>query len=214
MTLQLGDTAPDFSVDATTGRIDFHRWLGDHWGILFSHPRDFTPVCTTEIAAMARLRREFEARHVKVIALSGDTVQSHQLWSRDVLVTQGVPITFPIIADLDRRVAKLYGMLHPNYDDVHTVRTVFVIDPDKKIRLTLTYPQSCGRNFDEILRVVDALQRADDYAVSTPANWQPGDDVFVAHSLSDAEAHTRFPNGWRADRPYLRVTPDPHTSLA
>ena len=209
MTLQLGDAAPDFTVDTTNGRIRFHEWLGDGWGVLFSHPRDFTPVCTTELGALARLQPEFARRRVKVIGLSGDTVQSHELWSQDIRETQGIAINFPIIADLDRNVAKRYGMLHPNHDDAYTVRTVFVIDPAKKIRLTIAYPQTCGRNFAEILRVVESLQLTDQHAVSTPANWRPGDDVIIVPAISDADAEIRFPKGWQTHKPYLRVTPDP-----
>ena len=209
MTLQLGDPAPDFRADTTLGAVEFHAWLGRSWGILFSHPRDFTPVCTTELGTIAKLKPEFERRGVKVIGLSGDTVQSHEHWSLDILETQGVAINFPVIADLDRSVAKQYGMLHPNHDAIYTVRTVFVIDPNKRVRLTIAYPQTCGRNFNEILRGIESLQLTDRHAVSTPANWQPGHDVIIAPTVTDAEAHAKFPRGWRAQRPYLRVTPDP-----
>lgn len=209
MPLQLGDIAPDFTAETTAGRIHFHDWLGTSWGLLFSHPRDFTPVCTTELGAVARLEPQFDQRGVKLIGLSVDTVQSHEHWATDILETQGVAITFPVISDLNRTVAKLYGMLHPLHDELYTVRTVFVIDPHKKVRLTITYPQTCGRNFDEILRVVDSLQLTDSYSVSTPVNWHAGDDVIIVPSLSDTDAQQRFPKGWHAAKPYLRITPDP-----
>lgn len=209
MPLQLSDIAPDFTAETTAGRIHFHDWLGTSWGLLFSHPRDFTPVCTTELGAVARLEPQFDQRGVKLIGLSVDTVQSHEHWAADILETQGVAITFPVISDLNRTVAKLYGMLHPLHDELYTVRTVFVIDPHKKVRLTITYPQTCGRNFDEILRVVDSLQLTDSYSVSTPVNWHAGDDVIIVPSLSDTDAQQRFPKGWHAAEPYLRITPDP-----
>jgi alkyl hydroperoxide reductase subunit AhpC len=209
MALQLGETAPDFTAETTLGRINFHEWLGTSWAVLFSHPRDFTPVCTTELGQVALLRRQFEKRDVKLIGLSLDTVQSHEQWSHDVRDTQGVNVNFPVISDLDRCVVKLYDMLHPKHDELHTVRTVFVIDPHKKVRLTLTYPQTCGRNFDEILRVVDSLQLTDSHAVATPVNWRVGDDVIILPALTDTEARERFPKGWHALKPYLRLTPDP-----
>ena len=209
MCLHLGDLAPDFTAQTTIGRIRFHEWLEGRWAVLFSHPRDFTPVCTTELGAAARLQRQFDKRGVRLIGLSVDTVQSHLLWASDILETQGTPVVFPVISDLDRSIARSYGMLHPVHDELYTVRTVFVIDPQKTIRLTLTYPQSCGRNFDEILRVVDSLQMTDAHAVVTPANWRVGDDVIIAATLSDEEAESRFPAGWRAPRPYLRITRDP-----
>lgn len=209
MSVQLGDTAPDFEADTTEGHIKFHDWIGDKWAILFSHPRDFTPVCTTELGYVARLKPEFDKRNVKVIGLSIDPVDSHKKWSEDIRETQGSALNFPIIADPDRKVAGLYGMMHPKHDEVYTVRTVFVIDPAKKIRLTITYPQTTGRNFDEILRVIDSLQMTDGYAVATPVNWKPGDDVIIVNSVTDEAAKTKFPKGWKALKPYLRLTPDP-----
>jgi thioredoxin-dependent peroxiredoxin len=211
MGLQLGDTAPDFTASTTTGPIRFHEWAGKSWVVLFSHPRDFTPVCTTELGYLARLRPQFDERNVKVIGLSVDTLESHSKWGEDIESTQGVPVNFPLIADSDRAVAHLYGMIHPQHDELFTVRTVFVIDPARRIRLTLTYPQTAGRNFDEILRVIESLQLTDAHAVSTPVNWQAGEDVIIVPAVSDAEATTRFPRGWRALRPYLRLTPDPRT---
>ena len=209
MSLRLGDTAPDFSADTTRGRIDFHDWLGVNWGLLFSHPRDFTPVCTTELGQLALLERHFDRRGVKLIGLSIDTVVSHEQWLLDVRETQGSTVHFPIVADLDRSVARLYGMLHPNHAETTTVRTVFVIDPAKKVRLTIAYPQTCGRNFDEILRVIDSLQLTDAHGVSTPAHWRVGDDVIILPSITDEDARRRFPKGWHALKPYLRLTPDP-----
>lgn len=209
MTLRLGDTAPDFTAETTRGRIEFHSWLGDSWALLFSHPRDFTPVCTTELGQVALLERHFERRGVKLIALSIDTVVSHEQWLHDIRDTMGANVHFPIIADIDRSIATLYGMLHLNHDSNHTVRTVFVIDPAKKVRLTIAYPQSCGRNFEEVLRTIDSLQLTDAQGVATPAHWRVGDDVLILPAISDEEAQTRFPNGWHALKPYLRITPDP-----
>jgi alkyl hydroperoxide reductase subunit AhpC len=209
MTLRIGDTAPDFRAETTRGRIDFHAWLGDSWGLLFSHPRDFTPVCTTELGRLALLEREFERRDVKLLGLSVDTVVSHEAWLLDIRETQGATVHFPIVGDLDRSVALRYEMLHPGHDSNHTVRTVFVIDPAKKVRLTIAYPQTCGRNFDEILRAIDSLQLTDSYDVATPVNWRAGDDVIILPSITDEEARGKFPRGWHALRPYLRVTPDP-----
>jgi alkyl hydroperoxide reductase subunit AhpC len=209
MGLQLGDIAPDFNATTTEGPIRFHEWAGDKWAILFSHPKDFTPVCTTELGYVARLKPEFDKRGVKVIGLSVDPVDAHQRWAEDIRETQGYALNFPVIADPDRAVARLYGMIHPQHDEVYTVRTVFVIDPKKKIRLTITYPQTAGRNFDEILRVVDSLQLTDAHAVSTPVNWRQGEDVIIVPAVSDADAQKRFPKGWRALKPYLRLTPDP-----
>jgi alkyl hydroperoxide reductase subunit AhpC len=209
MTLQLGDTAPDFQAQTTTGPISLHEWAGNQWVILFSHPKDFTPVCTTELGYVARLKPEFDRRAVKALGLSVDSLDSHGTWAEDIRDTQGIPLNFPIIADADRKVARLYGMIHPRHDELYTVRTVFVIDPKKKIRLTLTYPQTTGRNFYEILRVIDSLQLTDSHSVSTPVNWRAGQDVIIVPSISDADAQTRFPRGWRAVRPYLRLTPDP-----
>ncbi len=209
MSLQLGDTAPDFTVVTTEGPISFHEWVGNGWAILFSHPRDFTPVCTTELGYVARLKPEFDRRGVKAIGLSIDPVGSHQSWAADIRETQGHAPNFPIIADPDRKVAGLYGMIHPAHDEVYTVRTVFVIDPKKKIRLMITYPQTTGRNFDEILRVLDSLQLTDAHRVATPVNWKPGEDVIIVPAVSDEEARRKFPKGWRALKPYLRLTSQP-----
>ena len=209
MSLRLGDTAPDFHAETTQGPLSFHEWLGDQWGVLFSHPRDFTPVCTTELGYVARLKPEFEKRGVKAIGLSVDPVESHAGWLRDIEATQGHAVNFPIVADPDRKVADLYGMIHPAHDQVHTVRTVFVIDPKKTIRLLITYPQTTGRNFDEILRVIDSLQLTDSHRVATPVNWQQGEDVIIVPAVSDDEARTKFPQGWKALTPYLRLTPQP-----
>ncbi len=210
MALQLGDTAPDFETDTTTGPIKFHDWIGDSWAILFSHPKDFTPVCTTELGEVARLSGEFAKRNTKVIGLSVDDVGSHLEWEKDISDTQGQNVNFPMIADPDKKVADLYGMIHPNASNTFTVRSVFVIDPAKKVRLTITYPASTGRNFKEILRVVDSLQLTDEYMVSTPVNWTDGDDVIIAPSLSDDEATAKFPKGYRKLKSYLRLTPQPN----
>lgn len=212
MSLQLGDKAPDFSAASTEGQINFYEWAAKSWVILFSHPKDFTPVCTTELGYVARLKPQFQQRHVKAIGLSVDAVESHQKWAQDIRVTQGREINFPIIADPERKVARLYGMIHPQHDELYTVRTVFVIDPNRKIRLTITYPQTTGRNFDEILRVIDSLQLTDAHSVSTPVNWHSGDEVIILPSVSDADAQARFPRGWRALTPYLRLTADPRLS--
>ena len=209
MALQLGDTAPDFTAQTTEGEIRFHDWLGDSWGVLFSHPKDYTPVCTTELGFTAKLKPEFEKRGVKVIGLSVDSVDDHRGWSQDIAETQGVAVNFPMIADADRQVAELYGMIHPNADDTLTVRSVFVIDPSKTIRLTLTYPASTGRNFNEILRVIDSLQLTDQHKVATPVNWEQGDDVIIVPAVSDEEAKAMFPDGWDAQKPYLRVVKQP-----
>jgi thioredoxin-dependent peroxiredoxin len=209
MSLRLGDTAPDFTAETTQGPIRFHDWIGDSWAILFSHPRDFTPVCTTELGYVARLKPELDRRGVKAIGLSIDPVDAHARWSHDIESTQGQAPNFPIIADSDRKVAHLYGMIHPAHDEVYTVRTVFVIDPRKKIRLLITYPQTTGRNFDEILRVIDSLQLTDAHKVATPVNWKQGDEVIIVPALTDAEAKERFPTGWRALTPYLRLTKQP-----
>ena len=209
MSLQLGDIAPDFTAQTTEGELNFHRWAGDSWVILFSHPKDFTPVCTTELGYVARLKPEFDRRNVKAIGLSVDALDSHRKWSSDIAETQGHSLNFPLIADSDREVARLYGMIHPRHDELYTVRTVFLVDPQKKIRLTITYPQTAGRNFDEILRVIDSLQLTDAHSVSTPVNWRTGEDVIIVPSVSDADAQKRFPAGWRALKPYLRLTPDP-----
>ncbi len=210
MALQLGDTAPDFTADTTEGKISFHEWLGNKWGILFSHPKDFTPVCTTELGDVARLKKEFEKRDTKVLGLSVDSVESHKEWEKDIAETQGHTVNFPMVGDPDRKVADLYGMIHPSADDTLTVRSVFIIGPDKKIKLMITYPASTGRNFDEIIRVLDSLQLTANYSVSTPVNWQDGDDVIIATSVSDEEAKERFPKGFKAVKPYLRITPQPN----
>jgi alkyl hydroperoxide reductase subunit AhpC len=209
MTVRLGDTAPDFTAPSTEGEIRFHEWLGDDWAILFSHPKDFTPVCTTELGAVAKLKGEFAKRGVKVLGLSVDGVEDHESWSRDIEATQGVKLNFPLVADKDRKVSEAYDMIHPNAEATQTVRSVFVIDNNKKIRLSLTYPASTGRNFDEILRTVDSLKLTSEQSVATPANWQHGDDVIILASLNDEQAREKFPNGWRAERPYLRYVPDP-----
>ncbi|MDZ5649369.1 peroxiredoxin [Nitrospirillum sp. BR 11828] len=209
MTLRLGDIAPDFQADTSEGPIRFHDWIGDGWAVLFSHPRDFTPVCTTELGAVARLKPEFDKRGVKPIGLSVDPVGSHRDWARDIEETQGAALNFALIADPDRAVAALYDMIHPNHDETHTVRTVFVIDPKKKVRLLLTYPQTTGRNFHEILRVIDSLQLTDRHSVATPADWQAGGDVIIALSVSDEAAKAKFPDGWTAPKPYLRIVPQP-----
>ncbi|QEL63840.1 peroxidase [Oryzomicrobium terrae] len=209
--LRLGDTAPDFQQDSSLGPIRFHEWLGDSWGILFSHPADFTPVCTTELGFTAKLADEFKKRNVKVIALSVDPVESHKRWIEDINETQKTVVNFPIIADADRKVSELYDLIHPNASTTATVRSLFVIDPQKKVRLTITYPASTGRNFNEILRVVDSLQLTEYHSVATPANWQDGDDVVIVPSLTDPEVlKAKFPKGWNAIKPYLRLTPQPN----
>lgn len=210
MTLRLGDTAPDFEAETTQGPIKFHDWIGGGWAILFSHPKDFTPVCTTELGYMAKLGPEFAKRGVKVIGISVDQVDNHKKWVKDIEETQGSSLAYPIIADPERKVANLYGMMHPAHDELYTVRTVFVIDPKKKIRLMITYPQTTGRNFDEILRVVDSMQLTDKFSVATPVNWKQGEDVIIVPSVSDEDAKKKFPKGWKAARPYLRITPQPH----
>ena len=209
MTLQLGDTAPDFEADTTDGTLKFHEWMSDNWAVLFSHPADFTPVCTTELGEVARLKPEFDKRGVKVIGLSVDPLEDHRSWAGDIAETQGHALNFPLIADPDREIADLYGMIHPQADDTLTVRSVFVIGSDKKVKLTLTYPASTGRNFEEILRVIDSLQLTADYSVATPVNWKHGEDVIIVPSLSDEEAREKFPKGWETVEPYLRVTPQP-----
>jgi thioredoxin-dependent peroxiredoxin len=214
MTLQLGDDAPDFTADTTIGRIQFHAWLGESWGLLFSHPRDFTPVGVTELGQVARLQRQFEKRNVKPIGLSIDTVYSHHQWIQDVRETQGVLVDFPIVADLDRSIATLYGMVHTKRDALGPVRTLFIIDPKRQVRLIIAYPQTCGLNFDEVLRAIDSLQLTDEHAVCTPAHWQVGDDVIIHPSLVDEDARADFPKGWQELTPYLRLTPYPETSPA
>jgi len=213
MALQLGDEAPDFTAETTEGTITLHDYLGDGWGILFSHPADFTPVCTTELGSVAKLKGEFEKRNTKVLAVSVDPVESHHDWSRDIQDVTGASPNYPIIADPDRKVADLYGMIHPNANDTQTVRSVFVIGPDKKIKLTLTYPASTGRNFDEILRVLDSLQLTSKHQVATPADWKSGEDVIIVPAVSDADAEKKFP-GFVAKKPYLRYTPQPKPPAA
>jgi len=210
MSIRLGDTAPDFTSDSTEGTITFHKWLGDSWGVLFSHPADYTPVCTTELGTVAKLKSEFEARNVKVVGLSVDSVEDHKGWINDINETQNTEMNFPLIADPDREVANSYDMIHPNALDNLTVRSVFVIGPDKKIKLMLTYPASTGRNFDELLRVIDSLQLTAQHSVATPANWKDGDDCIVVPALSDDEAKEKFPKGFTAIKPYLRITPQPN----
>ena len=211
MSLRLGDIAPDFEQDSSEGRIKFHEWLGNSWGVLFSHPADYTPVCTTELGLTAKLKDEFAKRNVKAIALSVDSVESHKGWINDINETQNTSVNFPIIADPDRKVSQLYDMIHPNASETFTVRSLFVIDPNKKIRLTITYPASTGRNFNEVLRVIDSLQLTDSHSVATPGNWQDGDDVVIVPSLKDEEVlKQKFPKGYKALRPYLRMTPQPN----
>jgi alkyl hydroperoxide reductase subunit AhpC len=211
MAVQLGNIAPDFTQQSSEGEISFHKWLGNSWGILFSHPKDFTPVCTTELGAVAKLKPEFDKRNVKALALSVDDVESHKRWIKDIEETQNVKLNFPILADADRKVATLYDMIHPQANDTLTVRSVFIIDPNKKVRLSITYPASTGRNFDEILRVVDSLQLTDNHSVATPANWKDGDEVVIVPSIQDeAVLKEKFPRGFRAVRPYLRLTPQPN----
>ena len=209
--LRLGDTAPDFTQESTAGTIHFHQWLGDQWGVLFSHPKDFTPVCTTELGATAKLKAQFDKRNVKVLAVSVDPIDSHKKWVGDINETQKTNVEFPILADPDRKVASLYDMIHPNANDTLTVRSVFIIDPKKKIRATITYPASTGRSFNEILRVIDSLQLTDKYSVATPVEWKDGDDVIIAPSLTDPEVlKQKFPKGYTTVKPYLRVTPQPN----
>jgi len=210
MGLHIGSVAPDFEQESSEGKITFHTWLGRSWGVLFSHPKDFTPVCTTELGRAAKLQGEFERRGVKILAVSVDSLESHRGWAGDIEETQGVKLNFPILADADRKVSSLYDMIHPEANDTFTVRSVFVIDHNKKIRALITYPASTGRNFDELLRVIDSLQLTDDYKVATPADWQLGDDVVILPSLQDpAELARLFPAGYKTVRPYLRITPTP-----
>ena len=206
MAIRLGDTAPDFSVETTEGTLSFHEWLGDSWGVLFSHPKDFTPVCTTELGRAAALKSEFDRRNVKVIGLSVDPIEDHRAWIGDIEETQGTALNFPLIADPERKVATLYDMIHPNADNTFTVRSVFVVGPDKKVKLTLTYPASTGRNFDEVLRVIDSLQLTAEKQLATPVDWKVGDDVIIAPSVSDDEARSRF-GDFDAVKPYLRTIP-------
>jgi alkyl hydroperoxide reductase subunit AhpC len=218
MSLQIGDIAPNFEAQTTAGRVSFHEWLGDSWGVLFSHPKDFTPVCTTELGYMAKIKHEFDERNVKIMGISVDSVDDHQRWKKDIEETQGASVTYPMIGDSEMTVAKLYGMIHPNAGgaaatrtaaDNATVRTVFVVGPDKKIKLMLTYPMSTGRNFDEVLRVIDSMQLTARHAVATPVNWRRGDDVIILASVSEEDAKKKFPGGWKAPKPYLRIVPQP-----
>lgn len=209
MPLQLNDTVPNFTQDSTQGPINLYEYAGNSWLVLFSHPKDFTPVCTTELGAVARLKPEFDRRGVKLLGISVDPAHDHEKWARDIEETQGIKLNFPLLADANRRVAFLYDMIHPNADDTMTVRSVFIIDPNRKLRLTLTYPASTGRNFQEILRVIDSLQLTDKHKVATPADWRQGQDVIILPTISNAEASRLFPRGWTEQRPYLRTTPQP-----
>jgi thioredoxin-dependent peroxiredoxin len=218
MALQLGDTAPDFEAETTEGRISFHDWLGDSWGVLFSHPKDFTPVCTTELGYMASIKPEFDKRNTKIIGLSVDPIDKHGDWAKDIEETQGTAPNYPLIGDSDFNVSKLYGMLPADVSgdpggrtpaDNQTVRNVFVIGPDKKVKLILVYPMTTGRNFDEVLRVIDSLQLTAKHKVATPAQWQPGEDVIIAGSVSDEQAKETYPDGWKSPKPYIRIVPDP-----
>jgi thioredoxin-dependent peroxiredoxin len=210
MALQLGDIAPDFEAETTEGPIRLHDYINGSWAVLFSHPKNFTPICTTELGYTAKLKPEFDKRGVKVLGLSVDPLKDHEKWSEDIKETQGYALNFPLIADPERKIANLYGMIHPNASDTLTVRSVFVIGPDKKIKLTLTYPASTGRNFDEILRVIDSLQLTAKHQVATPVNWKAGEDVVIVPAVSDEEAKKKYPDGWKALRPYLRIVPAPH----
>lgn len=209
MSVRIGDEAPNFTAETTEGNLNFYDYLGDNWGVLFSHPKDFTPVCTTELGAVAKLKPEFDKRGVKVIGLSVDPSDSHEKWAADIEETQGAKVNFPLIADSDKKVADLYDMIHPNASDTATVRSVFVIGPDKKVKLSLTYPASTGRNFDEILRVIDSLQLTARHSVATPANWKDGDDVIIVPAVSNEAAKEKFPGGWNEVKPYLRVVKQP-----
>lgn len=210
MSLRLGDIAPDFTADTTEGPISFHQWLGDKWGVLFSHPADYTPVCTTELGATAKLQAEFEKRNVKVAALSVDGLESHKGWIKDINETQNTTVNFPIIADENKKVAELYDMIHPNASEKFTVRSLFIIGNDKKIKLIITYPASTGRNFTEILRVIDSLQLTANYSVATPANWKDGEDVVITPAIKDEDIAAKFPKGYTRVKPYLRTTPQPN----
>ena len=210
MALRLGDEAPNFQADTTDGPIDFYEYLGDGWGVPFSHPKDFTPVCTTELGRVAALKPEWDKRNVKVVGLSVDPIDSHQEWKGDIEETQGTALNFPLVADPDRTVSDLYDMIHPNANDTLTVRSVFIIGPDKKVKLIITYPASTGRNFDEVLRVIDSLQLTANYQVATPVDWKDGQDVIIVPALSDEDAKAKFPKGWNPVKPYLRITPQPN----
>ena len=210
MAIRLGDEAPNFTAETTEGTVDLYDYLGDSWGMLFSHPKDFTPVCTTELGAFAKRKSEFDQRNVKMIGVSVDPLDSHQGWAKDIEETQGSALNFPLIADPDRKVADLYDMIHPNANDTMTVRSVFIIGPDKKVKLIITYPASTGRNVDELLRVIDSLQLTAGYQVATPVNWKDGEDVIIVAAVSDEDAKDKFPKGWKALKPYLRITPQPN----
>ena len=209
MGLRIGEVVPDFTAETTEGTINFHEWIGDNWAILFSHPKDFTPVCTTELGYLAGLKPEFDQRKVKILGLSVDVVDSHKRWAEDIKETQGHALNFPVIADHDQKVAKLYDMIHPEVSDIFTVRSVFVIGPDKKVKASLTYPASSGRNFDEILRLVDSIQLTAKYSVATPVNWKHGEDCIIVPALSDEAAKEKFPDGWKTLKPYLRLVSQP-----
>jgi thioredoxin-dependent peroxiredoxin len=210
MAIRLGDEAPDFTAETTEGTLNFYDWKGDSWAVLFSHPKDFTPVCTTELGRVAGLKPEFDKRNTKVIGLSVDPTDRHDEWAQDIKDVTGNELNFPLIADSDKKVSDLYDMIHPNASDTMTVRSVFVVGPDNKVKMTLTYPASTGRNFDELLRVIDSLQLTAQHKVATPANWQQGDDVIIAGSVSDEDARKTYPDGWEAPRPYIRIVPQPH----
>jgi alkyl hydroperoxide reductase subunit AhpC len=210
MPVRLGDDAPNFTAETTEGTVTLYDYLGDSWGMFFSHPKDFTPVCTTELGAFAKRKSEFDQRNVKLIGISVDPLESHKGWSQDIEETQGAAPNYPLVADPERKIASLYDMIHPNASDTVTVRSVFIIGPDKKVKLILTYPQSTGRNVDELLRVIDSLQLTAGYQVSTPVDWKQGDDVIIIPAVSDEEAKTKFPKGWKAVKPYLRLTPQPN----
>ena len=209
MGLRIGEMAPDFEAETTEGRIRFHQWIGDSWAVLFSHPKDFTPVCTTELGYMAKIKPEFDRRNVKIIGLSVNSTGDHERWARDIEETQGAALNYPLIADPERKVAELYDMIHPAMNEKVTVRSVFVVGPDKKIKLTLTYPQTTGRNIDELLRVIDSIQLTAKYSVATPVDWKSGEDVIIAASISDEAAKEKFPEGWKTEKPYLRWVPQP-----
>ncbi len=210
MSLRLGDIAPNFTAETTEGKIDFHQWIGDKWAILFSHPADFTPVCTTELGTAAKLKNDFEKRNVKMIAISVDGIDDHKKWINDINETQNTRVNFPLIADPDKSIANLYDMIHPNANDKQTVRSVFIIGPDKKVKLMITYPASTGRNFTELLRVIDSLQLTSNYSVATPANWKNGEDCIISLAVTNEEADKKFPKGYKIVKPYLRVTPQPN----
>lgn len=210
MSLRLGDITPNFTAETTEGTIDFHQWIGDKWAILFSHPADFTPVCTTELGSASRLKGDFDKRNVKMIAISVDGIEDHKKWINDINETQNTKVNFPLIADPDKEIATMYDMIHPNANDKQTVRSVFIIGPDKKVKLMLTYPASTGRNFHELLRVIDSLQLTSDYSVATPANWKNGEDCIISLSVTNEEADKKFPKGYKMVKPYLRTTPQPN----